>query len=442
MRPRRGAAAALHRRFWARANWLLWGSRAAPRRSRRRAAPAPAAAAAAAAAAPPPAPAARPAVASPPLASAQQQQQQAQQARHGRFCVTPAERAAVERAWACRDDDAVLVAGSHNLALTARDFRTLRGSTWLNDEARPARLQKTMLSVRPRVSLSLGDGCGLCVRAHARAALTHAHACALLRARAGGELLPDARGGAQRRAARGGGGGVRRRRRSRRRRWALFWAAAAAAAAAHARVQLLFLDAPGVLARGLRLRQRAALDQAPGAHTRTHAFTHTRAHFHDSPHSDSAASAQDVFAFDLLLVPVNHGNAHWTLGAVWPRARRVEHYDSLHSGSGGASSGAACHVAAALARYMRLEAADKGTGGGAAAQRWAARAALRGAPRQRDGSSCGVFAAAAGACLAAGGGRAAAAALAQADVPALRLRMAADCLARRATPLARRRGGE
>jgi sentrin-specific protease 1 len=146
-----------------------------------------------------------------------------------------------------------------------------------------------------------------------------------------------------------------------------------------------------------------------------------------TPHN--ACNAQDVFSFDLLLVPVNHANTHWTLAAVWPRARRIEHYDSLPSG------GAARHVMDTLARYMQREAADKGTGGGGQGpgQRWATHSARNGVPRQEDGCACGVFAASLGAHLAAG--RARPFGLSQADVPALRLRIAADCLARRATPL-------
>ncbi len=134
-----------------------------------------------------------------------------------------------------------------------------------------------------------------------------------------------------------------------------------------------------------------------------------------------------MFSFDLLLVPVNHANTHWTLDAVWPRARCIEHYDSLPSGA------AARHVMDTLARYMQREAADKGTGGGGV-QRWATHAARNGVPRQEDGCACGVCAASLGARLAAG--RARPFGLSQADVPALRLRIAADCLARRATPLA------
>jgi hypothetical protein len=150
MRPRRGAAAALQRRFWARANWLLWSSRSAPRRSHRRAAPAHAAPPAAAASVV--ASAARPVPAAPLPVPAPAPPAPPAPAQRRRLSVTAAERAAVERLWA-RRDAGVVVTGSQNLQLTARDFRTLRGSTWLNDEARFAR--STSLRVFACVCLRL-----------------------------------------------------------------------------------------------------------------------------------------------------------------------------------------------------------------------------------------------------------------------------------------------
>lgn len=133
---------------------------------------------------------------------------------------------------------------------------------------------------------------------------------------------------------------------------------------------------------------------------------------------------QDVFTFDLLLVPVNHGNTHWTLAAIWPAELCIEHFCSL-------SGGAAREVLPVLARYMESEAADKGSTAPAAA--WVGRKVRRGVPRQRDGCACGVFVAAMAARLAAG--RRPPFGLQQSDVAALRLRIAADCLQQRATPV-------
>ncbi len=133
-----------------------------------------------------------------------------------------------------------------------------------------------------------------------------------------------------------------------------------------------------------------------------------------------------MFAKDLLLVPINHSNAHWCLCAIWPGARRIEHYDSLH-----ATGAATRHALHTLRRYMEDEAADKRSGalgadGGGGAP-WACTMQVEGVPRQRDGSACGVFTVSLAARLAAGAR--VPFSLAQADVPALRMRIAADCLA-------------
>jgi hypothetical protein len=55
--------------------------------------------------------------------------------------VTAVERATVYAAWAVGPASQLLVLldGDNSLQLTRRDLRTLRGSAWLNDEARPAR---------------------------------------------------------------------------------------------------------------------------------------------------------------------------------------------------------------------------------------------------------------------------------------------------------------
>ena len=147
--------------------------------------------------------------------------------------------------------------------------------------------------------------------------------------------------------------------------------------------------------------------------------------------ADKLITPQDVYAYDLLIVPVNHDNAHWTLAAVWPARRRIEHYCSLGNSAGR-------DVLATLVHYMMHEAVDKRSpaaprAADAAPPRWTGCCVRRGVPRQRDGSACGVFTAAMGARLAAG--RGAPFGLSQADVPALRLRIAADCLAQRAAPV-------
>jgi hypothetical protein len=37
----------------------------------------------------------------------------------------------------------------------------------------------------------------------------------------------------------------------------------------------------------------------------------------------------DIFSKDMVLIPVNHNNAHWTAAAINFRRKRVESYDSM-----------------------------------------------------------------------------------------------------------------
>jgi sentrin-specific protease 1 len=192
-----------------------------------------------------------------------------------------------------------------------------------------------------------------------------------------------------------------------------------------------------------RMPRAPAAPQAPPLPPRAHAFSSffwTRLACTPAGYDYAAVrrwtKRVDVFSFDLLLVPINHGNAHWCLAALWPRERRLEYFDSLH-GAGAAAK----RVIALLSRYLNDEAADKAAGRPPHApplpppkQAWAAAVRRAGVPRQTDGAACGVFAASIAARLAAG--IAPPFGLCQADVPALRLRIAADCLAGAATALA------
>jgi len=124
----------------------------------------------------------------------------------------------------------------------------------------------------------------------------------------------------------------------------------------------------------------------------------------------------------LVLVPVNHGNTHWSLLAVRPQSRRIEHFDSLP----GASHR---RLLAVLARYLQDEAADKATPGDW--HRWQLVERPERVPSQGDAYACGVFICAFAARLVAGWPLA----VAQKDVPRLRRRIAAECVAGRAMPL-------
>ncbi|KXZ48847.1 hypothetical protein GPECTOR_25g432 [Gonium pectorale] len=107
-----------------------------------------------------------------------------------------------------------------------------------------------------------------------------------------------------------------------------------------------------------------------------------------------------VLGRELLLFPINHGNAHWCLAAVWPRRRLLQYFDSL-----GGSRATSDWVLGTLLRWLLRDAEDKGL----------------------DGSSCGVFACAFAELLARGvpaeGFR-----FSQADMPSIRRGMAEQIL--------------
>lgn len=37
----------------------------------------------------------------------------------------------------------------------------------------------------------------------------------------------------------------------------------------------------------------------------------------------------DIFAKDIVLIPINHNNTHWTAAAINFRRKRIESYDSM-----------------------------------------------------------------------------------------------------------------
>jgi sentrin-specific protease 1 len=43
----------------------------------------------------------------------------------------------------------------------------------------------------------------------------------------------------------------------------------------------------------------------------------------------------DLFDQDLVIIPINCGNSHWTLALINVRWRRFEYFDSLFGGDGG-----------------------------------------------------------------------------------------------------------
>jgi len=135
-----------------------------------------------------------------------------------------------------------------------------------------------------------------------------------------------------------------------------------------------------------------------------------------------------IFERRVCLFPLNHGNRHWTLAAVFPRERRMAYFDSLRC-----SPARVRHVRSVLLRYLQLEHMDK-KGVPLPAGEWRMDVLVgTGETLQKDGSACGAFAVAF--CALTAAGKAPPFGLLQSHVPALRARILADCLAGKLTPL-------
>lgn len=88
----------------------------------------------------------------------------------------------------------------------------------------------------------------------------------------------------------------------------------------------------------------------------------------------------DVFSYDMMLIPINQQNLHWTLGLVNFKDKTVEHLDSM--GTGGSES-----VREHLMQWVRDEAADKKKD--IELSKWKGRAID--VPMQENSDDCGVF---------------------------------------------------
>lgn len=88
----------------------------------------------------------------------------------------------------------------------------------------------------------------------------------------------------------------------------------------------------------------------------------------------------DVFALDLILVPINTANTHWTLGVINVKERRVEHYDSM----GGAGSEI---ILGHLLRWVW----DEREGRKLEVEEWGQVAMGSRVPQQNNADDCGVF---------------------------------------------------
>ena len=92
----------------------------------------------------------------------------------------------------------------------------------------------------------------------------------------------------------------------------------------------------------------------------------------------------DIFAKDLVLLPINMGQMHWVCAAINMRQCRIEYYDSMHSPNP--------RVFDVLQRYLLDEYADKKkTGPSLDLSGWR-RYFSRQSPAQANGFDCGVFA--------------------------------------------------
>lgn len=90
----------------------------------------------------------------------------------------------------------------------------------------------------------------------------------------------------------------------------------------------------------------------------------------------------DVFDYDMMLVPINQGNVHWTLGVINFRDKRVEYYDSM----GGTNE-------TVLKNLLQWVADELETKKGEILDRseWSMVAHGRDVPQQTNTDDCGVF---------------------------------------------------
>lgn len=132
-------------------------------------------------------------------------------------------------------------------------------------------------------------------------------------------------------------------------------------------------------------------DKCWNAFYRVHAFnSHFWARVNSSGHSAVSRWTRkvDLFAKDLILVPCNLGNSHWTCAAINFRRRRIEYYDSM--------GGENYNVTTKLRDYLKQEMIDKKRQGAGGLNLddiddFEEYFAGTSSPQQRNGYDCGVF---------------------------------------------------
>ena len=88
--------------------------------------------------------------------------------------------------------------------------------------------------------------------------------------------------------------------------------------------------------------------------------------------------------YDMIMVPVNISQHHWTLAAVNLKDQRLEYFDSQQASDGGRLRLLHNWLMKELGRHPRLQRLAS------AARDWQ-RVAYTGTPKQLDGSSCAIF---------------------------------------------------
>ncbi|GBG63613.1 hypothetical protein CBR_g38924 [Chara braunii] len=101
------------------------------------------------------------------------------------------------------------------------------------------------------------------------------------------------------------------------------------------------------------------------------------------------ATVQNIFDFDILIVPVNKQESHWTLLAVNIKEKALEYYDSFLR----SRSDFCYRVFDAMCRYLEDERLDKKHPNTDVdpSRPWRKRLMTEGIPQQEDAGSCGVF---------------------------------------------------
>jgi sentrin-specific protease 1 len=120
----------------------------------------------------------------------------------------------------------------------------------------------------------------------------------------------------------------------------------------------------------------------------------------------------DVFAVELIFVPINHNQTHWCMACINVAERRFEYYDSM--------GGQGHNVLEVLRRYMEDESRTH-RGLSVDLSDWAY-FTPQPVPQQQNGSDCGVFTIEFAECRS----RRAALTFSQRDMPFFRRKIALD----------------